>query len=114
MAQKEAETNFEIIWREAFRNYREKTKRDLNNRDVITQLQNLHSIDDLNRKIGERYGSFEAFRNKHGTLAARVQTCMKPVETFAGVISSALAMTPYAPACAIFGAGMFLINVGAT
>ncbi|MCJ1358985.1 MAG: hypothetical protein MMC33_008985 [Icmadophila ericetorum] len=110
MAEGVADSNFEIIWREAFRTYKEKTKRDLNSKSVIVELQNLHTIDDLNQKIGERYGSFEAFRNKHGALAARVQTCMKPVETLSGVISSAIAMTPYAPACAIFGAGMFLIN----
>ena len=113
MAEGVADSNFEIIWREAFRTYKEKTKRDLNSKSVIVELQNLHTIDDLNQKIGERYGSFEAFRNKHGALAARVQTCMKPVETLSGVISSAIAMTPYAPACAIFGAGMFLINVRA-
>lgn len=110
-----SDTNFKQFWQEACDRYKKTTGRDLLlNKEIEQKLLKLQNVNDLKDQIGKRANGFEDFRQKHGKLARTVLTCFQPIETLGGIITSALGLTPYAPACAIFGAALYLIDVGTT
>jgi hypothetical protein len=104
-------SNFQRIWATAFESYKKKTDRDLRDKSFAETLGDLNNVEALERKIGELSGGFDHFREKHRKLADNVRTCFEPLQQLGGVINKGLALTPYAPAGAIFGAGLFLIKV---
>lgn len=101
-----AEERFQSIWQNAVDSYKDSTDRDLL-RLVQKRASRTHDIYDM---FQDEEARFKKSREKYSKARGILQTCVRPIQVLSGVAEGALALSPYAPAAAIFGAGIFLLG----
>lgn len=69
----------------------------------------MRTVDDLERELSRRNGTFAAFRAKRRTLFDALVVVLKPVEVAGHIVASA-ASDAFAPAQNIYAAVMYLVN----
>ena len=98
---------FRSIWETALSEYKSQTGHDL------AALNIPHQTSDLSSALQQTELSFKRKREGHeGYQKARsiLKSCVMPLKIVSGIATSALSLTPFAPAATLFGAGMFLIE----
>lgn len=98
---------FLAIWRNALEDYRTQTSHDL------TKLEVIKNVDDLSGTMLATEELFKSARKGgHGYKKTRdiLKSCVMPLQSLSSVASSAVSLTPLAPAATVFGAGMYLIG----
>lgn len=98
---------FLTIWRNALEDYKTQTSHDL------TKLETIKDADDLSRAMIATEAQFKSSRKGGpGYKKTRdiLQSCVMPLQALSSVASSAVSLTPFAPAATVFGAGMYLIG----
>ena len=104
---KSPQSPFDALWRDAFEAYFTSTKRTPVEKD---ELKELHNLDDLQKHLEKDKGKFNQFRAKHSKVTGILKAVLEPFMALSGVASSALSMTPYAPASVILGGVLFLFT----
>lgn len=98
---------FDKIWRGALAEYKDKTGHDLK------RFQGDKTINELSVMMTDEDNYFDEKRKGSENMQKTrdvLKACIKPVEALSAVASSALSLTPFAPAATVFGAGMYLIR----
>ena len=98
---------FDDLWEEALDKYIESTGRTPSEQAVLGQLK---SPDDLEKQLETEHNKFASFRAKHGKLTGRLKKAIKPFTVLSSVASSAISLSPFAPASTIFGAVVFVVQ----
>ena len=99
--------DFEDLWEEALDKYIESTGRTLPEQALLGQLK---SPEDLEKQLEMDCDRFTSFRAKHGKLTRRLKKAIKPFTVLSSVASSAISLSPFAPASTIFGAVVFVVQ----
>lgn len=98
---------FDELWNQALENYLVSTRRTVEDRAV---LKKLHSPEDLHGHLEADYHKFGKFREKHSKLSNTLSKAMRPFMVVSGAVSSALSVTPFAPASVVLGSVLFLLD----
>lgn len=98
---------FDSLWEQAWEQYIDDTGRSEREQDLIKQLK---SPEDLESQLKINKREFTDFRSKHGKLTERLKKVVKPFTVLSSVASSAISLSPFAPASAIFGAVVFVVK----
>jgi hypothetical protein len=98
---------FDDLWEEALDKYIESTSRTPSEQALLGQLK---SPDDLEKQLQTERNKFDNFRAKHGKLTGRLKKAIKPFTVLSSVASSAISLSPFAPASTIFGAVVFVVQ----
>jgi fungal STAND N-terminal Goodbye domain len=101
------EQSFEELWESAIEKYIDATNRTLAEQEFLKKLK---SPSELENDLITRHKTFSDYRAKHGKLVRTLKNVVKPVTALSSVASSAISLTPFGPASAIFGAVTFLIT----
>jgi hypothetical protein len=99
--------DFDDLWEEARDKYIESTGRTLSEQDLLEQLK---SPDDLEKQLEAERNKFASFRAKHGKLTGRLKKAINPFTVLSSAASSAISLSPFAPASIIFGAVVFVVK----
>ena len=99
--------SFEALWEQAWNTYLASTSRTP---AEVAVLQNLQSVEDLSKQIETHAGKFSSFRSKHEKLFKALSAVVQPFQFLSSVATTALSVTPCAPASAVLGAVNFLIE----
>ena len=93
--------DFLSLWEAAVNQYI-----DLTNRSEAEQsaLKSLETFEQLEEKLKIEHGKFEGFRRRSSALTAKLKYVSQPFNAFANVLSSAVALSPFAPAATLLGA----------
>jgi hypothetical protein len=96
---------FLAIWGNAIQEYSDRTGHDL------SKLRSIRGVGDFSATMA---AIEEGFKNTHyaGQKKARdaLKSYIMPLQAISSIASSAVSLTPFTPAAAIFGAGMNLIG----
>jgi hypothetical protein len=103
----EASARFRSIWNDAVIKYKQTTQRDL---AELIRGQDEVTVDTFYNFIKKQDHQSKIRRDKHKKTRDVLQRFVVSIKVLSGVAQSSLSLTPFAPAAAIFGAGMFLIN----
>ena len=95
------------LWESAIDKYIESTNRTPSEQTVLNQLK---SPEDLEKQLEIDRSKFSSFRGKHGKLTRRLKIAVKPFVVLSNVASSAVSLSPFAPASTIFGAILFVVK----
>ena len=98
---------FEDMWEEAVEKYIESTGRTLPEQALLGQLK---CPEDLEKQLEMDHDRFNDFRTKRGKLSGRLKKAVKPFAVLSSVASSAVSLSPFAPASTIFGAVVFVVQ----
>jgi hypothetical protein len=98
---------FDDLWEEARDKYIESTGRTLSEQALLGQLK---SPDDLEKQLETERNKFASFRAKHSKLTRRLKKAIKPFTVLSSVASSAISLSPFAPASTIFSAVIFVVK----
>jgi hypothetical protein len=98
---------FDGLWEKALEKYFESTDRT---DPVKALLKKLKSPDDLQTQLEKDHARFSSFRERHGKLTGRLKAAVKPFTVLSSVASSAVSLSPFAPASTVIGAVVFLMN----
>jgi fungal STAND N-terminal Goodbye domain len=99
--------DFKDLWEEAVENYIDSTSRTDSEQALFGQLKNTQ---DLEKRLEADQDKFDSFRAKHGKLTGRLKKAIKPLTVLLSVASSAISLSPFAPASTIFGAVLFVVR----
>src|SRR6266568_9093981 len=99
--------DFEDLWKETMDKYIESTSRTLSEQAMLEQLK---SPEDLEKKLKIDHDKFTGFRARHSKLTGRLKKAVKPFTVLSGVASATVSLSPFAPASAIFGAVVFVVQ----
>ncbi|KAF2114926.1 hypothetical protein BDV96DRAFT_646792 [Lophiotrema nucula] len=98
---------FLAIWRIALDDYRTQTHHDLTK---LEPIKNATDLSDTMLKTEEHFKISRKGSSKYETTRNILKSCVRPLQSLSSVASSAVSLTPFAPAATIFGAGMYLIE----
>jgi hypothetical protein len=98
---------FDDLWEKALDKYFTSTKRTSSQKALLKQLK---SPDDLQKQLETNHNEFSSFRERHGKLTGRLKAAVQPFMALSSVTSSAVQLSPFAPASTILGAVVFLVN----
>ena len=98
---------FDDLWEKALKKYFTSTDRTYSEQVLLRQLK---SPDDLQKQLETNHNKFSSFRARHGKLTGRLKTAVQPFMALSSVASSAVSLSPFAPASMILGAVVFLVN----
>ncbi len=98
---------FNDLWEKALKKYFTSTDRAYSEQALLRQLK---SPDDLQKQLETDHNKFRSFRAKHGKLMGRLKAAVQPFMVLSSVVSSAVSLSPFAPASTILGAVFFLVN----
>ncbi|KAJ6057041.1 ankyrin repeat-containing protein [Penicillium canescens] len=99
--------DFEGLWSEAVDRYIDSTSRTLSEQGLLKQLK---SSKELEEQLVKDHLSFTSFRAKRSKITGRIKKAVKPFTVISAVASSAISLSPFAPASTIFGAVVFVIQ----
>jgi hypothetical protein len=99
--------DFEELWEEAVEKYIDSTGRTPVEQTLLGQLK---SPQDLEKHLEGDRDKFDGFRAKHGKLTGRLKRVIRPFTALSNVASSAISVSPFAPASTIFGAVLFVVQ----
>lgn len=101
---------FDKIWHDDLNAYKEKTQHDL---EHFREYKDW-TIEQLSQEFDKKDEHFSDLRKgrSEGLKKTRdfLKACVKPIEALSSVASSAISLTPFAPAATVFGAGIYLIS----
>ena len=100
-------SDFETLWEDVLDKYIDSTSRTQAEQELLKAIK---SPEDLETRLQRNKEKFTSFRSKHGKLSRGVQKVLRPFTTLSTVASSALSLTPFAPASVVFGAVVFIIE----
>lgn len=100
-------SDFETLWEDVLDKHIDSTSRTQAEQDLLKAIK---SPEDLEKRLQRNKEKFTSFRSKHGKLSRGVQKVLRPFTTLSTVASSALSLTPFAPASVVFGAVVFIIE----
>jgi hypothetical protein len=98
---------FDDLWEKALHKYFTSTNRTSSEKDLLKQLK---TPDDLQKQLEANHNKFSSFRERHGKLTGRLKATVKPFMALSSVASSAVSLSPFAPASTILGAVVFLLK----
>jgi hypothetical protein len=98
---------FDELWAKALDKYIETTSRTESEQALLKQLK---TPDDLEKQLETDRDKFSSFRAKQGKLTGRLKKVVKPFTVLSGIASSAISLSPFAPASTIFGAVVFVVK----
>jgi hypothetical protein len=98
---------FDDLWGKALDKYFTSTKRTPSEQALLKRLK---SPDDLQKQLETNNNKFSSFRVRHGKLTGRLKAAVQPFMMLSSVASSAVSLSPFAPASTILGAVVFLVN----
>jgi hypothetical protein len=98
---------FDDLWEKALKKYFTSTDRTYSEQVLLRQLK---SPDDLQKQLETNHNKFSSFRARHGKLTGRLKAAVQPFMALSSVASSAVSLSPFAPASMILGAVVFLVN----
>jgi hypothetical protein len=98
---------FDDLWERALQKYFTSTKRTPPEKDLLLQLK---SPDDLQEQLETNRNKFSNFRERHGKLTGRLKAAVRPFMALSSIASSAVSLSPFAPASTILGAVVFLVE----
>lgn len=98
---------FDDLWQQALDKYIDSTGRTEREQALLKQLK---TPDDLETELAKERDRFETFRAKHGRLTGRLKKAVRPLTVLSGIASSAISLSPFAPASTIFGAVVFVVK----
>lgn len=98
---------FGDLWEEALKKYFESTNRTDSEKALLKKLK---SPDDLEALLETDHIGFSGFREKHAKLTGRLKAAVKPFTALSSVVSSAISLSPFAPASTVLGAVVFLVQ----
>lgn len=102
-----AKEQFSSIWTIALEEYKTNTGHDLMVERKIENARDLsRTMEDMERAFNTRRKGDEGWQTARNIL----KHCVVPLQQVSSIAAQAIALTPYAPAGVIFGAGMQLIN----
>jgi hypothetical protein len=98
---------FDNLWERALHKYFTSTDRTYSEKDLLKQLK---SPDDLQKQIETNHNKFSSFRERHGKFTNRLKAAVQPFMALSSIASSAVSLSPFAPASTILGAVVFLVK----
>jgi hypothetical protein len=98
---------FDDLWEKALDKYFISTKRTSSQKALLKQLK---SPDDLQKQLETNHNEFSSFRERHGKLTGKLKATVQPFMALSSIVSSAVQLSPFAPASTILGAVVFLVN----
>jgi len=101
------EQDYKVLWGKAVDQYIDSTSRTPQQQDLLKELE---SVQDLEAHLEKHREKFAGFRKKHGKLTGRLKKALRPVTVLSNVASSAIGLSPFAPASTIFGAVLFVVQ----
>ena len=102
-----SEPTFDELWDQALENYLTLTGRSPEDKAV---LKKLHNPEDLYNKIEDDHRKFGNFRDKHSKLFNALSKAVRPFAVVSSIASSAISLSPLAPASVILGSVLFLVK----
>lgn len=99
---------FESLWEQAWEQYIDSTGRSEDEQQNL--IRHVKSPEDLGKQLEIDKDKFTAFRSKHGKLTERLKKAVQPFIALSSVASSALSLSPFAPASTIFGAVVYVVK----
>ncbi|KAL8701179.1 MAG: hypothetical protein Q9201_005048 [Fulgogasparrea decipioides] len=100
----------QAIWQHALEEYTTRTGHNLVNDKKIQEWSNIQTAEDFSQAINEEDRDFKDHRDKREKTRNILKGYVKPIQAVSSVATSALSLTPFAPAATVFRAGIFLIN----
>jgi Cdc6-like AAA superfamily ATPase len=98
---------FEELWEKAVNKYFASTHRTYSEKVLLKQLK---GPDDLQKQLETNHNQFVSFRARHGKLTGTLKKTVQPFIMLSGTASSAISLSPFAPASTILGAVVFLVQ----
>jgi hypothetical protein len=98
---------FDDLWEQALEKYFKSTDRTDSEKALLKKLK---SPDDLEKQLEKDHTKCDRFREKHGKLTGRLKAAIQPFTVLSNVASSAVSLSPFAPASTVFGAVVFLVQ----
>lgn len=107
----QASTDQQILysWREVLREYKGRTGHDLEH-NVTSKNGDVEAIDKSLTDLAAKKHSFKSYRTRHEKTRGYLKLCIRPLQSMSALASTAVSLTPFAPAATVFGAGMYLIS----
>ena len=101
---------FQTIWQDALKEYKKRTDHDLVNDKKIQKWSKIQTAEGFSQALDENDLGLKHYRDKHKKTRDMLKACVSPIQAVGSVATSALSLTPFAPAATVFSAGLFLIN----
>jgi hypothetical protein len=98
---------FDDVWEIALHKYFTSTDRTDSEK---AQLKQLKGLDNLQEQLETNRNKFSGFREKHNKLTSRLKAAVQPFIALSSVVSSAVSLSPFAPASTILNAVVFLVK----
>jgi hypothetical protein len=98
---------FDELWDEALQNYLKASGRSP---EEMIILKKLHSSEDLYNQLEADQSKFGAFRDKHSKLWNVLSKSVQPFVVVSSIASSAISLSPFAPASVVLGSVIFLVR----
>ena len=105
-----AKQRIQTIWEDALKDYKSRTKHDLVNDKKMQRWSKIQTAKDFWQAVDEIPIESKEDRAKHEKTRDILKACVKPTQAFSSIVTSALSLTPFAPAASVFQAGLFLID----
>jgi hypothetical protein len=99
--------SFNELWDIAVKAYLKSTGRKLDERSLMKKL---HSLEDLSKQLELEQQKFSSFREKHSKLTHALHQTVRPFIAIADIATSAISLSPFAPASTILGAAVFMVQ----
>jgi len=98
---------------EAWNMYIQSTDRNLDGKPLLERLKKLkqlHKAKDLSDQLHADHDEFSTWREKHSKLTHTLKSMVGPFIACSSIASSAISLSPFAPASVVLGAVTFLVN----
>ncbi|KAL8778577.1 MAG: hypothetical protein Q9213_007354 [Squamulea squamosa] len=100
----------QAVWHHALDEYKTRTGHNLVNDKKIQEWSNIQTAEDFSQAINEEDRDFKDHRDKREKTRNILKAFAKPIQAVSSIATSALSLTPFAPAATVFRAGISLIN----
>ena len=94
----------------AWNMYLQSTDHNPEDKPLLEKLKKLHKAEDLSNQLQADHREFSTWREKHSKLTNTLKSMAGPFMVLSGIASSAISLSPFAPASVVLGAVAFLVN----
>ncbi|KAL8780983.1 MAG: hypothetical protein Q9213_006212 [Squamulea squamosa] len=98
---------FDSLWADAVAEYEKQTDRKIDSDNAFRVFGSLRDLEDA---IEKRKDHFDVFRSEHRKIYSALAKCIDPMEPLLQIVQKGIGNSPYAPACAVFGAASYLLQ----
>ena len=99
--------DFSAYWTDAVSGYEKRTGQNI---DANHEFRKYKRLDDLRSAIDKESNRFGAYREENRKLYSKFAKSIVPIERTLQIVQKGLGNSPYAPACAVFGALSYLLQ----